>query len=131
MSSFGPTLIWLNAGFFALYGLGFVLAPELLATTITEGAPQTSSAMIDFRATYGGMSIAVGLVLAALARDPSTHRLGLRAVAATMLCMASGRTVGIVLDGDPNVWMWIYLAGELAVAAAAVAALRGDAPAEA
>ncbi|MEM9177033.1 MAG: DUF4345 domain-containing protein [Myxococcota bacterium] len=124
MSSFGPILIRLNAGFFVVYGLLFVFVPEPLATTITGGAPSTASGMIDLRATYGGMSIAVGWMLAAFARDEALHATGLRAVAATLLCMAGGRTVGIVVDGNPNTWMWIYLAAEIAVAAAALVALR-------
>ena len=117
----------MNVGFFVIYGALFVIAPEVVATTITGGAPQTPSGMIDFRATYGGMSIAVGLLLAMFARDPSLHALGLRGVGLAMLCMASGRTVGIVLDGNPNAWMWIYLAGEIAVAIAAFSALRSTA----
>lgn len=128
MASFGSILIWLNAGFFVLYGLLFVIAPEPVATAITEGAPQTPPAKIDFRATYGGMTIAVGLLLATFARDPALHRAGLRGVLVVMLCMAGGRTIGILTEGGPNVWMWLFLAGELAVAAAAWVALRTDTP---
>ena len=128
MASFGPILIWLNAAFFVFYGLLFVVAPEIVATTITEGAPQTPPARIDFRATYGGMTIAVGLLLAAFARDPALHRVGLRGVLVVMLCMAGARTIGIVTDGGPNAWMWLFLAGELAVAVAAFATLRAGAP---
>ncbi|MCR9094606.1 MAG: DUF4345 domain-containing protein [bacterium] len=128
MPSFGPILVWLNAGLFFFYGLLFVVAPEVVATAITEGAPQTSAAKIDFRATYGGMTVAVGLLLAALARDPALHRVGLRGVLVLMLCMAGGRTIGIVTEGGPNVWMWLFLAGELAVAAAAFAILRAGPP---
>ncbi len=118
------TLIWLNAGVFVVYGLACVIAPETVATFFTDGSPSTSSAMIDFRATYGGVSIAVGLLLASLARDQSTHTAGLRALAPVMLCMAAGRTVGIVADGDPNAWMFVFLAVELGVAAWAFALLR-------
>ena len=131
MASFGPTLLWLNVAFFVVYGLLFVFVPELVATTITGSAPQGSSSMIDFRATYGGMTIAVGLVLAALARDPALHATGLNSVLVVMLCMATGRTFGIVLDGDPNGWMWLFLAGELATAAAAFLSLRSQAVSEA
>ena len=131
MSSFGPTLVWLNAGFFVVYGLLFAGAPETVATFVTDGAPQSSSSRIDFRASYGGLQIAVGLVLAALAREPALQATGLRAVLVIMLCMATTRTIGIAIEGDPNVWMWLFLGGELAVAAAAFAALRNSAAAAA
>jgi hypothetical protein len=58
--SLGSVLIRLNAAFFVVYGLAFVLAPEAVGRAITGSAPDTSSGVIDMRATYGGMTVAVG-----------------------------------------------------------------------
>jgi hypothetical protein len=59
------TLIWLNAGIFVIYGLAFIVAPKAVAIFFTGGSPSTPAAMTDFRATYGGMTVVVGLLLAA------------------------------------------------------------------
>lgn len=56
------------------------------------------------------------------------HSAGLRGVLVVMLCMAGGRTIGILREGAPNVSMWLFLAGELAVAAAASVTLRAGSP---
>lgn len=60
----GSVLIRLNAAFFVVYGLAFVVAPEAVGRAITGSAPGTPSGVIDMRATYGGMTVAVGLALA-------------------------------------------------------------------
>jgi hypothetical protein len=120
----GSVLIWLNAVFFVVYGLAFVFAPEVLGRTITGSAPGTSSGLIDMRATYGGMSVAVGLAFAWLARSESTRALGLYSIALVMFCMASSRLVGIVADGDANPIMYAYLAAELVVLVLALLAAR-------
>ena len=113
---FANGLIWLNAIVFVAYGAGFAVAPEALAIWVTGSAPGTPSGLIDLRATYGGMSIGLGLFFALTARDPSRHRLGLQAVLVVMVCMAGTRLLGITLDGTPNSKMWIYLALEILVA---------------
>ena len=76
------------------------------------------------RATYGGMTVAVGLALAWLGRSESTKTLGLYSIALVMLCMASSRLVGLIFDGDANAIMYVYLAAEVAVLALALQAAR-------
>jgi hypothetical protein len=121
------TLIWLNAAFFVVYGLAFVVSPEALGSAITGSSPGTPSGVIDMRATYGGMTVAVGLALAWLGRSESTKTLGLYSIALVMFCMASSRIVGIVSDGDANSIMYAYLAGELVVLALALGMARSAA----
>lgn len=125
--SFGTTLLWLNSAFFVVYGLAFVFAPEALGRLVTDGAPATPSGMIDMRATYGGMTVAVGVIFGLCAKAPETQPLGLLGVAAVMLFMAAGRTFGIVYDGSPNAMMFVYLAVEIVVMALALVAMRGTA----
>ena len=80
----------------------------------------TSSGNIDLRATYGGMSVGVGLILFALGLRDHTIKLGLISVIFLMIGMALGRTIGIVIDGSPNNLMLIYLGLELGTGALAL-----------
>lgn len=116
--------IQLNALFFVGYGLGFMLFPDVFANWVTDATPQSPSSRIDMRATYGGMSVAVGIIFLLLAHNRQTLKTGLICVALMMGGMASGRTVGILLDGSPNFVMWLFLAAEVLVILASVALLR-------
>ncbi len=117
-------VVRLTAAVFALYGLAFVLAPAALARWITGSAPTASPGMIDLRATYGGMSVAVGILLFRLASRPSTVPLGLVGVVLLMLGMAAGGLYGMLVDGSPSTLMLVCLGLELAVAALAIRLLR-------
>ena len=121
---FQRVLLWLNCLVFLIYGLGFVLFPESLALLITDTVPQSTSGLIDMRATYGGMSLAIGLFLGFLALESATVRLGIISVTLVMAGMAGGRLLGIVLDGNPNGAMVLYLALEILVIILAFVSLR-------
>lgn len=121
-------LIWANALVFGLYGLGCVVAPEAMLYWATGSAPATASGVIDVRATYGGMSAAVGALLLLLAWRPETVRIGVWAVLLLMLGMAGGRSVGLLLDGSGNAVMWTYFGLEILTATAALLLLRRTRP---
>jgi hypothetical protein len=106
-------IIRLNALFFSLYGLLFFFVPETLLFWVTGSAANTTSAMIDTRATYGGMSLAIGLLLFYFSMKLVYEKLGLVFVILIMGNMAFGRSLGILLDGNPNPVMWLFLVGEL------------------
>lgn len=110
---FEKILVQLTAVFFLVYGLLFALSPGSLSSMVTGGVPATTSGLIDMRATYGGMSIAVGILMLLLANNQSTLRLGLLSVIVVLLGMALARTIGIVVDGAPNNLMYVYLVAEL------------------
>ncbi|NKF22836.1 DUF4345 family protein [Solimonas sp. C16B3] len=76
------------------------------------------------RATYGGLSVAVGALLWALAAHPSSRRAGLLGVLLLLLGMAGGRAVGLICDGPANAVMIAYLLLELSGAALAAWLLR-------
>ena len=109
---------------FAVYGLAFVAAPAPLSQFVTGAAPATASGLIDMRATYGGMSVAVGALLWVSASRPSSRRIGLLGVLLLLLGMAGGRAVGLICDGPANAMMVAYLLLELAGAALAAWLLR-------
>jgi len=112
-------LINITASVFTAYGLGFIFAPTQLLLLVTGAVAENAVALTDIRATYGGMSLAVGALLYVLASEAQTVRLGLVAVIIVMLCMAGGRIVGLVVDGSASLVMYIYLALELLAASAA------------
>ena len=112
-------LVQLTAVFFIIYGLLFAIFPVATSLFVTGSAPNTPSGLIDLRATYGGMSLAAGIIMLTLAQNPATLRLALNRVILVMMAMATTRTIGIFLDGQPNGLMYIYLAAELLVASSA------------
>lgn len=99
--------------FFIFYGVAFVGWPNTMLHWITGGAVDTQSGVIDLRATYGGMSLAVGVLLWWLAQSDSLHLLGLKFIRLLMLMMAFGRLIGLIVDGNPNWVMWLYLSLEI------------------
>jgi hypothetical protein len=113
---FARILLLLGSGIFALYGLLFSIAPVELARLVTGDAPSSPSALIDVRATYGGMSIAVGMILMLLALKEETIRIGVVSLLLVMVCMAATRIVGIAVDGDANIAMYFYLGLEIVAA---------------
>ena len=122
--NFKTTLIWINALVFIAYGLGFVFFPSTLGLLVTGSAPSTSSGVIDMRATYGGMTLGLGVLFGLLARDPRTVRLGVWGIIVVMICIAGGRVFGMIQDGTPNSIMYIYLAAEILMVILASWALR-------
>lgn len=107
--------IWLNAILFVLYGLAFMFAPQYLSMLITDAVPASSSALIDMRATYGGISLGFGLLLAYATRKVQTLEFGTWGIILVVGGMAIGRLLGIILDGSPNTTMYVYLALEIIV----------------
>ena len=117
-------LVQITAAIFVLYGLGFTFAPLAMAQFVTDASPTHASAIIDMRATYGGMSLAVGVLLFVLSARAEWLKAGLLAVTIIMAGMALGRVVGIVVDGNANTFMYIYLGLEIVGAVAAGMLLR-------
>ncbi len=54
-------IVRITVAVFMFYGTGFVLSPELLSQFVTGTIPASASGLIDMRATYGGISVAVGI----------------------------------------------------------------------
>ncbi len=121
---FPTSLLWLNSVLFVVFGACFIAAPGLLANVITGAAPGTSSALIDMRATYGGMGLGIGLFFGFCARRPTTVQVGLFASLFVLGTTAIARLVGFAVDGSPNVFMFLLVSAELLFVALIVVALR-------
>jgi hypothetical protein len=111
--NFPVRLLWINAVLFVLFGVGFIVAPRSLSLLITGATPGTASAMIDIRATYGGMALGTGLFFGFCAYHHTLLRAGLLSSLLTLSGIAGGRLIGIFADGSPNGWMFLLLAAEL------------------
>ena len=117
-------LVRLTAVFFLVYGVLFALFPALYSDLVTGSVPSTASGLIDMRATYGGMAIAVGIVMLLLANNVKTLSLGLLTMIVVLLAMAFTRTIGIIVDGNPNGLMYTYLAAEIVPSIVAIVLYR-------
>jgi hypothetical protein len=69
---FATNFLRVTAALFMVFGACFIVAPEFFAHALTGSEPWTSSALIDMRATYGGMGLGIGLVFWFCARQRET-----------------------------------------------------------
>jgi len=119
-------LLWINCALFVMFGVGFIMMPGFLANLLTDAVPGTTSAMIDMRATYGGMALGIAIFFGVCARHPDTVRIGLIASVLVLFCIALGRIVGIFIDGSPNIFIYLLLSAEILFAALILFALKRD-----
>ena len=119
-------LVHLVAAFFLFYGISFSLWPSLMFHLVTGAEVSNQTALIDIRATYGGMSFAVAALLHFLALKQERIRLALYFVLLLMCSMALPRTLGMLTDGDANWIMYLYLTLEVLVGGIVIARLKLD-----
>lgn len=119
-------LILLTSAVFFFYGLAFAIAPNSMLSQATGGYATSTSMLVDMRATYGGMSVGVALVLFLLSQKTSTHSTGLLAVIFVNGSMATGRIIGLVSDGETNSTMHFYLMLEVGVSLLALYLFKSE-----
>ena len=105
-------------------GLGAMslVAPTNL-TPLVEISMPTPVAVMEVRGVYDGLFL--GIAFSFLRFSPHDAWLRPVAQAGIMGGFVFGRTVGILLDGAPNLLIAPLLAGEVFMAAVALFALRG------
>jgi hypothetical protein len=121
---FAINLLKVDSALFIVFGACFIAAPEFFAQTLTGSEPWTSSALIDMRATYGGMGLGIGLLFWFLARQRETVIAGLAGTALVLGAIALGRVVGFVADGTPNAFMLAQFVAEILFMALSIATLK-------
>lgn len=114
----------LNAIGFGIVGIAYIVAPSVFSQLLTGTVPNTASGLIDMRALAGGLNLAIGLLLTISAAKSKYHRAGLLSVLFILTIMATTRVIGIIIDGNPNLVMYIYLDFELFGAVCALALLN-------
>src|SRR3990172_7863638 len=106
-------VLWLCSLLFALFGAASVLAPRFIAAAADIELP-TTTARIDFAATYGGLELGVAAFLAFCAQNHERVRLGLLATAFCITGFALTRGIGIILaKGEVRPILYPVLALEL------------------
>lgn len=119
-------LIVLSAGIFVFFGVWLFAIPTAL-----EGigiALTTPEAVIDIRATYGGLELGLAAFLLVAQARPAWHRAALLLSALCIGGFGSGRLAGILLAGEGTTLMWFFLAIEAVWAAVLVWAYRSSDP---
>jgi len=102
---------WLFAIPSALEGIGIQLT--------------TAEAIIDVRATYGGLELGLAAFLFIAQGRPDWHRAALLLSALCIGGFGVGRLGGILIAGESTALMWFFLAIEVVGAAVLVWAYRG------
>lgn len=118
------TLIWLNIPVYLAIGLAALLAPTWLAGLVgiqLEGP----TALADFRAMYGGLSLGAGFtMLVGVRRDAWLQPL-LALVGLCSLELALGRAYSWAVSGTPEPIIFVMMGLEVGCVAAAAWCYHG------
>ena len=108
------------AATFLLIGLSFLFIPKAIMGVV-DIATESSTGVADIRAVYGGLDLAIGILLGLsfLRKEWST---GLAVGTHTCACMAGGRLLGMARDGASDILTFGLLGVELLGAALAAVA---------
>ncbi len=110
---FATNLLRINSVLFVIFGVCFIAAPGVFAVAITGAEPATPSALIDMRATYGGLGLGIGLMFWFLARQRETLYAGLVGTFLILAAAVTARMIGFYADGSPNLFMLFLLGAEI------------------
>lgn len=110
-------LLWLCSTLFVVLGLGFVFFPGPLASLLTPAA------LTDLRASYGGTSFGIGLLLGYAALRPRYLVLGLLAALAVIASGGAARLYGVLIDASPALTTFLWLGTEALLCVLLLAAL--------
>lgn len=117
-----PILLWLSGLCFLGFGLAFLVAPIATlsaAGVVTEGA----IAATELRAFYGGVEVALGLLITACALRPTRWRDGLWLTLACYGAIGLTRLAGMAIDGSDSFFLRVAATTEIVFALAAAYAL--------
>ena len=112
---FARIVLVLGSLMYLLLGLAFLFWPSAMIAK-TGLATLGPAGVTEARATYGGLELALGVLLALAAVQPTTVPYGLIVMALTLGGFALGRLVGMLVDGVHENFTLIYFAIEAASA---------------
>jgi hypothetical protein len=112
------SLLLVNVVLYGVYGVAYLLAPDLLTSFLTGARFPNSTVAIDLRAVYGGMSTAFAATLWLLMRGGvELQRVGQFACVAAFGLLALGRALGMIAERAPSLLMITVMVGEVGFAA--------------
>ena len=103
-------VLWLPFGLYCLFEPGFLAGAAGVGFTTATGS-------IDMRATYGGLTSALGAFALIGALRPGWTRQALITLAVACAGLGSARLLGVGLDGELTAWTMQALALELGTVA--------------
>lgn len=110
----------------AVAGFGVVMiCTPLEVAEVLHRPPTSQPAMINLRASWGGTVLGLGGFIAWLPALRPWARTGLGLLGWVMAGVGAARAVGFIVDGGPDFRQWIWLIGEIAIAATCAVLLRG------
>ena len=110
---------------FAMLVVGAYVTMTPLDTAAALGKQhETSSQLINLRASWGGPLLGLGALVAWLPAIRPWPRTVLGVLGWAMVGIAAARTVGFVLDGSPDGRQWLWLALEVGIAIGCALGLR-------
>jgi len=112
-----------NAFVFAGAGTAFLLFPDAMAARVGIELRRVSGPS-DVRAVFGGLEVAIALLLALAAARDARLRAGLLASASLFGGLCAGRVTSLLLDGIPEAISWVLFGAELAGLVLSLVALR-------
>ncbi|MDH3734264.1 MAG: DUF4345 domain-containing protein [Gemmatimonadota bacterium] len=102
-----------------VFGVGFLVAPSRFAALVGLRM-DTTTAISDVRAVYGGFEIGMAVLLIWCMLDPARMRLALGVTAVMFGAVAASRMVGMLLDKPVTSMTWKIAAVEAVTALIAV-----------
>lgn len=97
------TLVWLGYGTYLIFQPGYL-------TEVSTLVAATPTAITEIRAMYGGLEAALGVAALLGILKPGMTRHALWVLLFATAGLATGRCIGLALDGDPT----LYTLGALA-----------------
>ena len=113
MSTFTKAFIALNVLVFVGFGLAYIIAPQYFAAPVEIEVP-TATALADFRAIYGGLSLSVGLFFGLGLFRPMMVLPVLWLIAVSSLALALSRVYSTLASGVPESQIFLFMGLEIA-----------------
>lgn len=114
--------IFITILIYLIIGIWCLFAPIQTSSGVDIQLP-TTTAIVDFRATYGGLLVGIGIFFIVCLKD-TYIRLGLILQALSLGGLAFGRIVGLILDGMPKPLLIYFLIAEIGAVILAIFAIR-------
>jgi hypothetical protein len=105
-------LLMLNSALFSLFGLLYLIWPTAMCATLHLVATRPT-AIVDVRATYGGMQLGIAALLAYCAISIGGTAFGLLSAACIVGGLAVGRLIGIAANGGTSGLVWLIVGVEV------------------
>ncbi|TGK19697.1 DUF4345 domain-containing protein [Leptospira stimsonii] len=112
LSLISKLFLLMNIAVYDAFAIGFFLIPLKLASWIGIEI-QTTAALADFRAMYGGLCFGIGIVLVLALFRKEWLSSGILLSVTTAGGLLLGRLYTILLDGPGNEYIYISMATEV------------------